>query len=413
MKLTYKNIVASLLLAYVTASHTQTQELIVGSTLDLSKTLKIESEHTLEGLHRAFDKINREGGVKNKRIKLVILDDEYDPQKARKNVENLIQKHNVEFIVSPMGAVPVSGFLDLVKDKKIVVAFPSSGSPALRDPQLTYMIHFRPSYTDTDISLLRYAQETLKAKKFAFFYPTDESAEGTEEHIRLSGIPKDNYILVTYHPASTSFKKQVEDIIKFNPDAIALFGTSRAATELIRQLGIQNLVKKWLLGVEQGDELFRAFLKEQGLTKQFIDTQNLPNPQTSNLEIVREYRKEMGTKPLNVFSLEAYISGTLFAEIVKRIEGDITKENFIKAAEAIKDVDFKGLKLNFDPTTRQLSSQIWLDTGEKDWIPINVQELKKAALQASTQEQGKIEQKKDEIPLEKKDTTPFPLGIKR
>lgn len=404
MNIIKMKITSFLALFYLSIFSTPTQELVVGSTLDLSKTLKVESESTREGLHKAFDKINREGGINGKRIKLVILDDEGDSEKARKNIETLIEKHATEFIISPMGAVAVSRFIDMIKDKKIVVVFPSTGDPTLRDPKLTYMIHFRPSYTDIDIALLHYAQDTLKAKKFAFFYPTDESATGIEDDIKTSKISKENYILTTYPPASTNFKAQVEAIIKFNPDAIGLFGTSRAGVELIRQLGINNLVKKWVLGVELGDELFRTFLKEQGLTKQFVDTQNLPNPQTSTLEIVQEYRKEMGTKQLDIFSLEAYISASVFAEIIKLTKETITKENFIKSAENIKNLQFKGLELNFDPDTRQLSRQIWLDTGEKEWISITIQ-TPKTSKTLSTTENGKKDSSQD-IP-------PAFLGVKR
>jgi len=53
-----------------------------------------------------------------------------------------MSEHNVDIIISPVGATPIAGFMNLVKEKKILLLFPSTGSPTSRDPSLTNLIHF-------------------------------------------------------------------------------------------------------------------------------------------------------------------------------------------------------------------------------------------------------------------------------
>jgi len=47
---------------------------------------------------------------------------------------------------------------------------------------------------------------------------------------------------------------------------------------------------------------------------------------------------------------------------------EITKEKIIDAIEKTTDYDIGGIKLNFDPKTRQISNFVWVDDIEKNKI---------------------------------------------
>ena len=81
--------------------------------------------------------------------------------------------------------------------------------------------------------------------------------------------------------------------------------------------------------------------------------------------------------PADTYALDAYIGARLLIDVLKHIEGPVNKDSIIKAFEGIKNYDFKGLQLNFDPMTRQLSNTIWLDTGAGEWIPCQWQKRQK------------------------------------
>jgi hypothetical protein len=75
--------------------------------------------------------------------------------------------------------------------------------------------------------------------------------------------------------------------------------------------------------------------------------------------------------PIHFSSLEGYIAASIFIDLLKKIDGEITKEKIIEQAEKIKKYDFKGLSLNFNPKNRNLFGCVFLDTGEGDQILCN------------------------------------------
>ena len=106
----------------------------------------------------------------------------------------------------------------------------------------------------------------------------------------------------------------------------------------------------------------------------YVCTQFVPDPiKNTDLEIVRLAQKDINQKGyvLNSMSIEGYIAAAIFVDLLKKIEGDITKEKIIEQAEKLKNYDFMGLKLDFDPQTRSISKGVWINPGtEKPFLYI-------------------------------------------
>lgn len=201
---------------------------------------------------------------------------------------------------------------------------------------------------------------------------------GVKQIIKDAGIKKEDHIFLGYTRLTTDFSKQIEAVEKFNPTTIALLSTPRAATEFLRQLGVEKMIGKKLLGIQLGDINFKQFIKQQGLAKQFFDIQTVPNPE-SDLPILNEYRQEMGAKKPDIFTAVAYIAAAIFVDMLKKVKGPITKEKIIEVAEKTKNYDFGGLKLNFNPSSRTILNYIWFDKGEpgsKPWEQLEVKAKK-------------------------------------
>ena len=89
----------------------------------------------------------------------------------------------------------------------------------------------------------------------------------------------------------------------------------------------------------------------------------VPNFHTEKLRIIDEYKAAIDKigEPYTYESFEAYINANIFFLLLSKIEWPLTKEKIIAAAESIKDLNFKGLYLNFNPKTRELSDKVWID----------------------------------------------------
>ena len=86
--------------------------------------------------------------------------------------------------------------------------------------------------------------------------------------------------------------------------------------------------------------------------------------------------------PIDTVALEVYIGVRILIDVLKHMDGPINKDSLRSALEGIKNYDLNGLKLNFDPMTRQLSDTIWLETGAGQWLalPIKKYNWKKRSL---------------------------------
>jgi ABC-type branched-subunit amino acid transport system substrate-binding protein len=358
-----------------TISALQNGNLVIGSTMDLSKQLKGYSELLRQGLDLSIDKFNKNGGLDGTKIQMVYLDDGYEPERARANVEKLLNDFKTNIVLSTMGTPIAESYLDLVKEKKVLSVFPHTGSFHFSD--LEYMVHLRTSYYDNGRIIGEYISNVLgnKEQKIAFFYQNDSWGKDLLEGAKKEFVKKgfDSFLELSYVPNLLELEKHAEQIKKFNPDGIGLFCSPRICQEFINKMGVDFLRQKALFGdTILGLKEFDDFIKEKGI--KIIRVQAIPNPRTSDLEIVQDFRKEAKKNkvPIDTVSLEGYMNAAVFLDILQKINGSLSIESFLKTIEGIKDYNFKGLDLNFNPNNRQLLHTVWMNMGSDDWEPKKV-----------------------------------------
>ena len=143
------------------------REVIFGSTMDLSKSTSPIGKRVDEGLRLRFEKQISDGGVHGLIPRIMTFDDQYTPSKTRQAVEALLNDFGVDLLIGSQGSPSLEAYLDLIKDKKVLVMFPFTGAPIFRRPDLTHVIHgARVSYVHEGRILTEYAIDQLKAKRF-------------------------------------------------------------------------------------------------------------------------------------------------------------------------------------------------------------------------------------------------------
>ncbi len=351
----------------------QDSVLIVGNTTDFSKGSKDWSKLLKKGLELPVEIANRQDGIDGKLIHLVFLDDEYNPELARKNILKLLNDFKTDIVLGAKGTSTLAAYIDLVKEKKILSAFPNTGG--FRDPDIPYLLHLRASYDDEGQAVAQYALNVAKKKtrdmRFAFFYQKDDYGkdllEGAKKVLQKAGYK--SFLEVPYETHLADLSDQVKLLKDFDPDIIAFFSLPDQTQKIMRQLGVSYLLDKTLLGNDRlGQHSFRDFLVDRGLV--VVIPQIVPNPNTSDLQIAQEFRVHARryNVPIDTVSFEAYIAAALFIELLRELKEPFTKEGFVKVFESLRDYDFKGLKLTFDPLTRQLLHTVWINVGTDVWV---------------------------------------------
>ncbi len=365
--------------------------IILGSTLALSKSIATMGSAVKAGLSLKENLINKLGGINGQQIEIIFEDDAYTPDIALHNVKKFIEEYHTSTIITPIGTPTLEACLDMIKKHEILALFPITGASIFRDKNLKNIINYRASYTQEVRAMIKYITSQSSAKRFAFFYQNDAYGLGPLEaaKITLSKMGLTDWVDIPYTRNEFNIESAVAKIKETKPDAIALFSTGVATSELIRRLGSENLTTKVLFTISfAADNAFKSFARSKGVNIIFAHV--VPNPEESDIPLVKEYRegiKKTGALT-STFSLESYIAMSIFAHAAEKISksnNKITKENMITALESIKDLDLDGIKLNFDPESRELSQTVWLDTGASEWLKFDKSDLRDLAETATPQ----------------------------
>jgi len=341
----------------------------IGSTLSLVSGVPSMGRRVKRGIFAGVRETNQ---TSDYHVKMIIYNDDYAPHIARKNIIRLIEKDKVGIILCPTGSPTLNAYLDYVKEDKILVLFPVTGSNLFRKKDLAGLVNFRATYSDEVRALIDYVITEHSVRRFAFFYQDDAYGIGAlntaHEELKRRGITK--WTDVSYLRGSSDFKKQAAVIKLAQPDAIGFFSTALPTEELIRQIGVEFLANKVLFGISFLDEEpMRQFIKRRGIKIYWGAV--VPNPKTSQLEIVKEYRQAMDRNnyAYDIFSLESYIGTSILVEMFKKVEGPITCEKIKQQLELLSNYQFKGLTLNFNPENRSLFDSVWIETSDdEEWI---------------------------------------------
>ncbi len=357
---------------------TEQEPLYIGCTVDLTKGASPIGKRVRDGVALRINQLNANGGLKGRPVKMVFMDDEYSPEKAIINVEQFMKKYNSNIFLCSIGSPTLQAYLDSVKQGKIFLFFPVTGAPMFRKPDVKGIVHWRASYRTEAQVLTRYMINHYRVRNFAFLYQNDSygigALEGALDVIKKEGIK--DAVEVRYERNVTSFSAQIKQVKDATATGLGFFSTSLAATEFIRQAGVDFFIGKKLFALSDlAEESFTKFVQQRGLD--MIIAQFAPNPERSMLPLVKEFRQELskqGNATADVFTLEGYMSASIAIHILKQTD-DYTVSSINKVISSMKDETYKGLPLSFNPETRELAHELWLDTGAPLWI---MQQIKDA-----------------------------------
>ena len=359
----------------------QAETITIGSTMDLSKSDKVMGNVIKNVLELFFDMVNREKILGDRTVKTYILDDEYNVQKARANVQRLIEEYTIQALLVPMGSSNLQGYLDLVNSGQVDVLFAQADSPTFRKSDLKNIINFSASSFEVGYLMIKNALEASYISKLILFYEaiTGGILDGAKK--ALSELAMKNWTEVSFSASDVDYSVQAKRIKNDNPDAIMFLSGITPALSLIRLLGADFLIGKTLIGGSTflNVDSFKKNLRQKGFAMAIPSL--VPDPKTSELPVVKDFRSFAQTNHIEVepIALQTYISARMFVEIIKKIKGPVTKQKIIEVAEQFKGFDLGGIPLTFDPQTRRLINTLWIDSGKEQWQEKSIDDATKMA----------------------------------
>ncbi|CZF81192.1 Leucine-, isoleucine-, valine-, threonine-, and alanine-binding protein precursor [Grimontia celer] len=322
-----------------------------------------------------FEKINQQGGVHGRQIKVISLDDGYEPDRAAKNAKRLIYTDKVFALVSFVGTPTSKAVVPEVNRAKVPYIGPFTGAEFLRTPANPNIFNIRASYFNETEKLVNHFINDLGYKKIAVFIQDDgygaAGKAGVQRALRKRGLKI--HAEGRYTRNTLDVEQGLNSIMSKNPDAVILVGAYKACGAFIKLANQKGFDAKFANISFVGTKKLIAELGADG-NGSYI-SQVMPNPDESDLRIIEDFKKDLAAQGVDspyYTQLEGYLNAMVIVEALQQAGQSLTRSNFVSAMENISNKNFGGLNVNFSKSDRQGLDDVYLTKIENGKaIPVN------------------------------------------
>jgi branched-chain amino acid transport system substrate-binding protein len=338
-----------------------------GSARELGRQMKL-------GLDTAFGAINDAGGINGRQLRLVAVDDGYEPSRTLDAMKDLVEKQGVFGLVGNVGTPTATVALPYALQQRMLFFGAFTGAGLLRrDPPDRYVFNYRASYAEETEATVNYLVKVrrLKPEQIAVFAQQDGYGDsgyaGVVKAVRaLNGDP-DKILRLNY-------KRNTVDV----DEAVAALRAHKRPIKAIIMVPTYRAAARF---IEKTYDLFRgmiytnvSFVGSTALAEELkllgpkyaegvIVTQVVPAIDGYS-SFVLEYKNALATQfpgeASDYVSLEGYVAGNLLAEGLRRSGPQVDTEKLVDALESLRNYDAGlGTPLTFGRTEHQASHKIW------------------------------------------------------
>lgn len=313
------------------------------------------------GMDAYFKSVNADGGVDGRQIKLVSLDDGYEPNRTIANTKQLIDGDKVFALLGYVGTPTTLAAKPIIDAAKIPLLGPFTGAMGLREPVDRYIFNIRASYNDETRQIVDNFL-FLGLKKVAVFYQDDAYGKaglsGVEKALAAHGLKP--VATGTVKRNTVDVAAALKSILPAQPDLIVQIGTYTEAAAFIKQARAQGYGGQFANVSFVGSEALAKALGPAG--NGIMITQVVPFPYSGATAIVREYQARMTAaghaNDYDFTSLEGYIDAKVMVQALRKAGKNLTRANLIDALNGMSADDLGGFVVRFSPTDHSGSNYV-------------------------------------------------------
>src|SRR5262249_23287477 len=271
------------------------------------------------GIEAYFARVNAAGGVAGHMLRLVALDDGYEPARAGANVRKLIEVERVFAILGNPGTPTAAVAVPIAVEHKVPFFGAFTGAGLLRKtPPDRYVINFRASYAQETGEMVRGLTKDLGIRPEDIAFMTQNDAYGDAGYaggiaaLKAMGYADAERLPHARYPRNTvdvegADAKLLDPAV--HPRAIIMIGAYKPCAKFIR-LARRHGLRALFVNVSFviGDSL----KKELGADAEGVIVTQVVPPVDSDFPAVREYRESMDPTQVGFVSLEGYLAARAF-----------------------------------------------------------------------------------------------------
>jgi branched-chain amino acid transport system substrate-binding protein len=322
-----------------------------------------------------FNKINAEGGINGRKINFVSYDDGYSPPKTVEQARKLVESDEVLLIFNSLGTPPNTAIQKYMNAKKVPQLFVATGATKWNDPtEFPWTMGWQPNYQSESQIYAKYILKNYPNAKIAVMFQNDDYGKDYLKGFK-DALGKNVSMIVAEESYETSEPTVDSHIVKLKASGADVFfniSTPKFAAQAIKK--ISEIEWKPVHFLNNVSNSIGSVIRPAGMqnAQDIISSQYLKDPMDP------QWKNDAGMKAWNTFLdkyypeadradasvMYAYTVAQGFVHVLKNCGDDLTRENIMKQAASIKDLELGGLlpgvKVNTSATDFAPLSQLQL-----------------------------------------------------
>lgn len=331
--------------------------------------------HYRAGIKAAFAEQNLRGGVAGRLLEINALDDHYEPEQAAVNVQWFVEDNKVFAVIGGLGTPTARRIAPILRAANIPFVGPLTGADFLRDAErFPNVVNLRAGYLDETRLLVDYMIRDLGKRRFGIIYQDDAFGRSVLRNFHAVLESYDLPILArsTFSRNTHAVHTSLFTLGKADLDAILVVGSYPANSLIINlahALGHEYVIANLSFVNSQA---LRTMVEHPN--ERILVAEVMPNPEDVSRPLVRRFRNAMATTHeaaahlTDVVALEGYVLGRFVIDVLERMEGELTRESFLRTALAPDPVAIDDWGIRFEPGTNVGSHYIRLTDLGRDGL---------------------------------------------
>jgi branched-chain amino acid transport system substrate-binding protein len=323
-----------------------------------------------------FNKINAEGGINGRKISFISYDDAYTPPKTVEQARKLVESDEVLFIFNSLGTPPNSAIQKYMNQKKVPQLFVATGATKWNDPkEFPWTMGWQPNYQSESQIYAKYILKNHPDAKIGVLYQNDDYGKDYLKGFKDGLGAKAASMIVmeeSYEVSEPTIDSHIVKLKSTGADVFFNITTPKFAAQAIKKNAEIGWKPLHFLNNVSGS--IGSVIKPAG----FENAQDIISSQYFKDPTDAQWKDDAGMKAWNEFLdkyypeanradasvMYAYIVAQGLVHVLKGCGDNLTRENIMKQAASIRDLELGGLlpgvKVNTSATDFAPLSQLQL-----------------------------------------------------
>lgn len=295
------------------------------------------------GAQALIAKVNEEGGINGRQLKLLVQDDKYDPKQAVAGARYFASQAPVFGLWGNIGGATTLAALPVYEQANLPLLFPLAFTSKLYDYPSGYQL--TTSFLDTYEMFSNYLAEQpgfTEDHKFGIMYQNDGTSVEYVDGFKQGAT--ELAMAVPFERTANSYRAQLQRMQAAGITDVLMVGNVAAIAIALKEANATQFKPQWwgtLVGTSPDTFKLAGKLAEGMITVNPYVSPDSDEPGAA------EFRDAMAKYQPNAtqsnYALNSWVGGLIIIDALERAGEDLTRESFLEALNDTKELDMGGL----------------------------------------------------------------------